>query len=90
MAEVFGEFSDGLLRGLHHFLYAGVGFTAGIAFFYGRYTVFKRINQGLAALGVFQQIVLQIWVARHHPQIAQDLKQHARTASGFALTAQVV
>ena len=37
----------------------------------------QGFNQGRQALGVVQQVVLQIRVAAYHPDIAQHLEQHA-------------
>lgn len=50
----------------------------------------QGLDQQGAALGVVQQIVLQIRVALHHPDIAQHLVQHAGGAAGAALLAQLV
>jgi hypothetical protein len=50
----------------------------------------KASTSRLAALGVVQQVVLQIGVALHHPDVAQHLVQHARRAAGAALLAQLV
>ena len=52
--------------------------------------VVQSLHQGRAALGVVQQVVLQIRVALHHPNITQHLVQHARRTAGSALTAQLV
>ena len=43
-----------------------------------------------AALRVVQQVVLQVGIALHHPDVAQHLVQHARRAAGAALLAQAV
>jgi predicted TIM-barrel fold metal-dependent hydrolase len=50
----------------------------------------KRIHQQAAAFRVVQQIVLQVGVALHHPDVAQHLVQHAGRAAGAALVAQLV
>ena len=52
--------------------------------------VMQSIHQLLSALGRVQQIVLQIRVALHHPNIAQHLVQHAGRAPGAALAAQLI
>ena len=52
-------------------------------------TVAHLAHQSRAALGVREQIVDQIRIALHHPNIAQHFKQHPRRAAGFALRAQV-
>ncbi|MNT36995.1 hypothetical protein D3C72_1731100 [compost metagenome] len=52
--------------------------------------VVQRADQHLAALGIFQQVVLQVGIAADHPDIAQHLVQHAGRAAGAALAAQLV
>ncbi|CFN67124.1 Uncharacterised protein [Bordetella pertussis] len=49
----------------------------------------QRLDQQLAALGVVEQVVLQVGIAPYHPDIAQHLVQHARRTAGAALAAQV-
>ena len=44
-----------------------------------------RVHQQLPPLRVVQQVVLQIGVALHHPDVAQHFVQHARRAAGAAL-----
>jgi len=51
--------------------------------------MFERLDQELATLGVVQQIILQVRVATHHPDIAQDLVQHTCGATCLALAAQI-
>lgn len=51
--------------------------------------VMQRLDELAAALGIVQQVVLQIGIAAHHPDIAQHLVQHARGPAGAALGAQV-
>ncbi|CPI58865.1 Uncharacterised protein [Bordetella pertussis] len=51
--------------------------------------VVQRLDQQLAALGVVEQVVLQVGIAPYHPDIAQHLVQHARRTAGAALAAQV-
>ena len=52
--------------------------------------VAQRRNQRIAPLAVGEQVVLQIRVALHDPDVAQHLVQHARRAAGDALGAQRV
>jgi hypothetical protein len=52
--------------------------------------VVQRVDQQLAPLGVVQQVVLQVGIALHDPDVAQHLVQHARGAAGAALVAQAV
>ena len=46
------------------------------------------LHQCGAAFAVFQQIVRQIRVAHHRPNVAQHFKQHPRRTPRFALRAQ--
>ena len=41
-------------------------------------------------LRIVEQVVLQIRIAIHHPDIAQNLVQHASRAAGAPLVAQLV
>ena len=50
--------------------------------------VVQGVHQLLAAFGVVQQVILQIGVALHYPDIAQYLVQHAGRTAGTALLAQ--
>ncbi len=50
----------------------------------------QRLDQQRPAPGVGQQVVLQIGVALHDPDVAQHLVEHARRAPGAALLAQAV
>ena len=51
--------------------------------------VVHRLDQRGAPVGVLQQIVVQVGIARHHPDVAEYLVQHARRASGAPFLAQV-
>ena len=62
--------------------------VAGAAFIHLIEAVMQGIDQRLTALAAGQQIVFQIRVAAHHPDVAQHLVQHARAAPGHALGAQ--
>ena len=44
---------------------------------------------GGAALRVVEQVVLEVGISLHHPDVAQHLVQHARRAAGAALAAQL-
>ena len=50
--------------------------------------VVQRLDQQPAPARVVEQVVLQVGVALHHPDVAQHLVQHARRAAGAALAAQ--
>jgi hypothetical protein len=50
--------------------------------------VTQCVDQGCAALAIVEQIVFQIGIAAHCPDVAQHLVEHARRATGAALTAQ--
>ena len=50
--------------------------------------VVQGIDQQPAAARVVQQIILQVRVALHHPDVAQHLVQHACRTPGLALAAQ--
>ena len=50
--------------------------------------VMQRIAERFETLAVFQQIVLDIGIARHHPHIPEHLEQHTRRTTGTALRAQ--
>jgi hypothetical protein len=52
-------------------------------------TVMQGADERVAALRVLQQVVLEIGIARHHPDVAQHLVQHAGGAAGAALGAQL-
>ena len=41
-------------------------------------SVLQGLDQQLAPLGVVQQVVLQVGIALHHPDIAQHFVEHAR------------
>ena len=51
-------------------------------------TVVQRLDQERAALRVVEQIVLQIRIAAHDPDVAEHFVEHARGAAGAALRAQ--
>jgi len=53
-------------------------------------SVASTVDQLLAALRVVEQVVLQVGVAAHHPDVAEHLVQHARRAPGLARAAQLV
>ena len=53
-------------------------------------TMVQGVDQFLAALGVVQHVVLQVRIAPHGPDIAEDFVQHARRAAGLAGAAQCI
>ena len=88
------EFGHGAARGddqlAHETVALGV-VCGGAALFDLAQAVLQGLHQQLAAaLRVVQQVVLQVGVALHHPDIAQHLVQHAGRAAGAALLAQLV
>ena len=56
----------------------------------GTQAVMQRLDERGAAASVAQQVVLQVRVALHHPDVAQHLEKHLRRAPGDALRAQLV
>ena len=50
----------------------------------------QRLDQQLAAARVVEQVLLEVGIAPHDPDVAQHLVQHPRRAAGAALGAQVV
>ena len=52
-------------------------------------TVAHFAYQGFTAVGVFEQVVHQIRIAHHRPNIAQHFKQHPRRTPRFAPSAQI-
>jgi hypothetical protein len=42
----------------------------------------QRLDQRLAAVGVVDQVVLQIGIALHHPDVAQHFVEHAGRSAG--------
>jgi len=52
--------------------------------------VVQRLDEQGAALGVVEQVVFEVGIALHHPDVAQHLVEHARAAAGAALLAQPV
>src|SRR6185437_3533143 len=49
-----------------------------------------RLDEEAQAPGVVEQVVLQVGIAPHHPDVAQHLVEHARRAAGAALVAQLL
>ena len=50
--------------------------------------VAQGFDQRRAPTGIVQKVVLEIGIARHHPDIAQHFIEHARRTAGTALAAQ--
>jgi hypothetical protein len=65
-----------------------IGIVGGAALLDLGQPVRQRVDQCTAPLGVVEQVVLEIRVALHRPDVAQHLVQHASRAAGAALTAQ--
>ena len=55
-----------------------------------RHAVLQGFDQQLAAVGVVQQVILQVGIALHYPHIAQHFVEHAGRAAGLALLTQLV
>ncbi len=82
-----------LARRLEQFAHQGITFRVGIrraAFLHLSQPMLQGLDQQHTPLRVVQQVILQIGVALHHPNITQHLVQHARRATGAALVAQAV
>ena len=87
------ELHHGAACSHHQFAHQAVALGVvggGAAFFNFAQAVVQRIDQQLAAVGVVQQVVLQIGVALHHPDVAQHFIQHAGRPAGATLFAQLV
>ena len=65
-------------------------FAAGSTLFNFTQAVVQGVHQHLTTLGVVKQVILQIRVALHHPNVAQHLVKHARRTPGSALLPQLV
>ena len=61
----------------------------GTAFLHFGKAMVQGLHQQTPAPGVVQQIVLQVGVALHHPDVAQHLVQHAGRAASAALATQL-
>ena len=82
--EVFGKAANGIvgcLEQLRHF------FVAITTLFDFRQTMAQRRDQRALALTVLEQIIFQIRVTLHNPDIAQHFVQHAGRAAGHAFAA---
>jgi hypothetical protein len=53
-------------------------------------TMVQRVDQRCAALRVVEQVVLEVGIALHDPDVAEHLVEHACRAAGAALAAQLV
>ena len=73
----------------HQFIALGIAVRAAAALHLVQ-TVVQRVDQQLPALRVVEQVVLEIGIALHHPDVAEHLVQHARRAPGAPLLAQQV
>ncbi|MNQ95066.1 hypothetical protein D3C85_1106090 [compost metagenome] len=52
--------------------------------------VVQRADQHLAALGVFEQVVLEVRIAAHDPDVAEHFVQHPCGAASAALATQFI
>ncbi len=66
------------------------GLVGGAALLDLRQAVIERVDQHLPALGIVEQVVLQVRIAAHHPDVAQHFIQHPRGAASAAFAAQLV
>ena len=48
----------------------------------------QRLDQHASTIGVVQQVVLQIRIALHHPDVAQHFVEHACRSAGTTLLPQ--
>ena len=95
LGETGGEAVDGSLRGLDQALDLGRAsrvFTLalGAALFDFLQTMMQGVDQRIAALLVVEQVIFQVGIALHDPDVAQHLVEHARRAAGDAPAAQSV
>jgi len=72
----------------HQQVAAGIG-AGGAALLHLGQPVVQRVDQHLPPARVVEQVVFEVGVALHHPDVAQHLVQHARAAAGAALAAQL-
>jgi hypothetical protein len=93
LGELGFEGVHGLARGreqLPHLRVAlGVGLV-GAALVDLAQAVAHRLDEEGEAPRAVEQVVLQVRIAPHHPDVAQDLVEHPRRAAGHALRAQLV
>jgi len=73
---------------LAHELVARQVAVGGAALLHLGQAVPQGIDQLAAAARVVEQVVDQVGVALHHPDVAQNLVEHARRSAGAALGAQ--
>jgi hypothetical protein len=93
LAEGGVEAGDSAAGGFQQLAHDGVALLVRVwraAFFHLGQAVLQGVDQQLAPLGVVQQVVLQIGVALHDPDVAQHFIKHARGAAGAALVAKAV
>ena len=87
------EFMHGAMRGIHqlaHQLIAARIFVRLTALVDFREAVFQCLNQRLATIWVVNQVVLQIGVALHNPDIPQHFVEHAGRSTSATLLAQLI
>ncbi|MGF6843950.1 hypothetical protein QF001_007845 [Paraburkholderia youngii] len=98
LLEFAGELVDSAARGLYQLFDARGAIDAGFVAVFAQIgaaalldfgeAVIERFDQQRAALRVVEQVILQIRIAAHDPDIAEHFVQHARRASGAAFGAQ--
>ncbi len=86
-AKAVGEAVDRVARGLEQACRIPVFVETALELLQA---VVERLDQGIPAVDVVDQVVLQIRVALDHPHIAQHLEQHACRTPGAARAAQVL
>ncbi len=91
LREVAGEAAHRLLRHGQQFAHRGVTHRIVVrraALLDLGQPVRQRVDQCAPALGVVEQVVFEVGVALHDPDVAQHLVQHACRAAGAAFGAQ--
>ena len=82
----------GATRGIEQPAYLAVSRDVGAiaATFDVAQAMFQRLDQQRATLGIIEQVLLEIGIAAHDPDVAEHLVQHARRATRAPFRAQVV
>ena len=90
--KVLFEFSNGCARRAEQLAHLCIALCVGClltALFHCLQSVLQSADQKIASLGVVEQVILQIGVALHHPDVAQHFIEHAGGAAGASLLAQL-
>ncbi|MNT11369.1 hypothetical protein D3C72_1462440 [compost metagenome] len=98
LAAQRGDVAEGVVEGgdgladepgeLAHQLVARQVAVGGAALLHLAQAVAQGVDQLAAAARVVEQVVDEVGVALHHPDVAQHLVEHARRSAGAALGAQ--